>query len=253
MSLRLVVLILALAGAASGTVSAQTSTGRHRQLPAESQPEPAARGDGAWFLSAGAGLVTSGDLFRVRTAGQSGIPWDPPAGANFQSDDFAVTLDETIAMALSAGRRLAAPLWARLDLGAAQIDMTAIARVGETADVFRWDQLSIYQAALVAEYRLVDEPSFAYLLGGVAGVLARGEASGDYDQERVGLRFGGGYQQRLAQAWGLRFEVRDTMVSLDFADYRPPVVGEVAYPDVTMEERSPQHLLELLVSLQGGF
>jgi len=249
------VIVLLIICAFVAPASAQTSTGRHRSSATvqAADDSTAAEPERTWTLLVGAGLLTSGDLFRVRTTGNSGIPWDPPAGGSFVSSDFTVTLDESIALSASLGRRLADRLWGRLDFSLGQVPMAAIARVGESAAVYRWDELTLHQFALAVEYGLSPEASHPYLLGGVSGVIARGESSDDYDQERVGVRFGAGFRQRLARDWGLRVEIRDSVVALDFADYRPPVVDEAVYPNLTIEEMGPQHLWEILLLLQGWF
>ena len=236
-------------------LAAQTSSGRHRRAEIEEPAPPPVSGSETrdWYIMPGAGMMTSGDLVKVVTAGESGVPWDPPGGVPFTSSDFVLTLDESIGLALTLGRRIADRIWLRLDISAAQLPITALARVGQTAEVFRWDELSVVLLDLAVEYRLVRHPSFLYLLGGSGLTAVSGNASDDYDQSLLNLRFGGGYHANLGRGWGLRLEIRDTLQSLDLAGYRPPVVEGGIYPNVQVEERGPQHFVEILLAMNGSF
>jgi opacity protein-like surface antigen len=248
-------LVAALALGTCTSVEAQ-STGRHRRTP---PPEPTAEEVKAasitrnWAFTLGAGLTASGDLFRVRTTGDSGIPWLPPAGSPFLSDDFRVTLDEDIGLSVGLARRLQERLWLRLDLSSAQMDMTAIARAGQTADIHQWDQLTAVMTIMSLEYRLVHLASFPYLLGGAGVTVVGGEGTSDYDQTRFAWRLGAGYHKDLSQGWGVRGEIRGTFQSLDFADYRPPVDSDTIYPDVTMEDYGITHFWEFMIMIRGEF
>lgn len=237
---------------------AQTSSGRHRSSDVVEEPasSPVDGNDTRnWYIMPGAGMMTSGDLIRVYTTGESGIPWDPPGGHPFISSDFVLTLDESIGLAVTLGRRLVDRLWLRFDFSVSQLPITALARVGETAEVYRWDELAVLLMNLSVEYRLVRYPSYFYLLGGSGLTSVGGNASDDYDQSLMNLRLGGGYNANLGRGWGLRLEIRDTLQSLDLAGYRPPVVvdPEEIYPDVQLEDRGPQHFVEILLSVNGSF
>jgi hypothetical protein len=201
----------------------------------------------------GGGLMTSGDLARIRTINGGDQTWDPPGGPPFTSADFKLTLDESIALAVSLGRHLGSRVSLRLDFSAAQLPVSALARVGETAEVFRWDELSVLLLGLVAEYRLVRQPTYLYLLGGATLSSISGGRSDAYDQSRAAVRFGGGYHHRLGGAWGLRLEIRDTVQTFDFQDYRPPVPEGAPYPGISVENLGPQHLVEILLALNGRF
>ncbi len=240
----------------AGPLLAQTSTGRHRQSTA-SEPEPAAEyGDedsGKWFFMPGAGIMTSGDLARFRTINGGDQTWQPPGGQPFNSADFVLTLDESIALAVTVGRRVGSRFAVRLDFSAAELPMAAIARVGEEAGVFRWDELAVMMLGLSAEYRISATPSYFYLLAGGTATRVSGGLSDAYNQTQPGLRFGAGYHQHLGGDWGLRGELRDTLQSLDFADYHPPVPEGAPDPDAQVEELGPQHMVEILFVLHGSF
>jgi len=238
-----------------GLVLAQSSTGRTR-APVEEEPVPTTpeeTREPAWSFNLGAGLVTSGDLFRVTTSGNSGIGWAPPGGGSFVSDDFLVTLDENIGVTIGLGRRLSDRFWARLDFSTSQLNMTAEARSGQTVELYRWDQMTFNLLALTVEYHLVQQPSYPYLLAGGGATKVSGRNTGDYDQTRPSFRFGAGYSQRFLQNWSVRLEIRDTIQDLKFADYQPPVADGNLYPDMTLEELGPQHAVELLLALHGVF
>jgi hypothetical protein len=255
---RSVALFAALALVVTAAVSsAQTSSGRHR-APREMAPTDAdsvaRRDDGpGWYLMAGAGLMTSGDLVRYRTEANTGIAWDPPAGEPFLSDDFTLTLDEGVALSLAMGRRLSRPLWLRLDLSAAELPVTALARTGQSVEPFRWDELSVVVLGLSAEYRLVNQPSFLFLNGGGGMTWTSGNRSDDLDRTQAHLRLGGGYHQDLGRGWGVRAEIRDSIQDLDGAAYRPPVEPGADYPAITVTGLGPQHLVEVLLLVNGRF
>jgi hypothetical protein len=255
---RFVVLIAALTAVLGALgASAQTSSGRHR-APRETAPAAAdtvARDDGGpgWYLMAGAGLMTSGDLVRYQTDANTGIAWDPPAGDPFLSDDFTLTLDEGVALSLALGRRVSRPLWLRLDLSAAELPVTALARTGQSVAAFRWDELSVLVLGLSAEVRLMDRPSFLFLTGGGGVTWTSGNRSDDLDRTQAHLRLGGGYHQDLGRGWGVRAEIRDSIQDLEFADYRPPVEEGAQYPAVTATGLGPQHLVEVLLLVNGRF
>ena len=237
--------------------AAQTSTGRHRggsaDEPQRQREILAATPDSlGYWVGVGAGLATSGDLFRLRTAGVSGILWTPGPGVRFQSNNILVTLDEDLALAAGVGIRLRGPLWLRVDGSVATIDMAAKARVGEGVEVFAWDRLSFTLLGLEAEYRLTSQRSFPYLLVGGGLAIVSGEFDSQFDQSRPLLRFGAGWQQALVAQWALRAEIRDAIIDLDFAGYVPPVEGNLV-PEYTIEDRGPVHAFEILLSLAGYF
>ncbi|MEZ4388308.1 MAG: hypothetical protein R3D98_12190 [Candidatus Krumholzibacteriia bacterium] len=238
-----------------GAAAAQSSSGRHRVQPAEPAEAAADAGRAAtgwsWYIDAGAGLATSGDVLRIRTDETSGIDWAPPGGQTFNSRDVRLTLDENLGLACGLGRRLSSLLWARLDVGVTTIDLAAEARVGEGAEVYLWDRLGFVAASAGLEYRFVDLPSFPYLLAGVGIDVVDGRDS-QFDQTRLAWRAGAGYQQALVEPWSLRLEVRDSVANLDLADYVPPVAGSLT-PNFRLEEKNPVHLFELLVLLTGSF
>jgi opacity protein-like surface antigen len=234
--------------------AAQTSTGRHRAESEEeaTEQEVASPSSSRFWIGAGAGLATSGNLLRIRTAGESGIPWNPAGGASFVSENVLLTMDESVALAASFGGRLSDPLWYRLDGSLSTIDLAAEARVGEVAESFLWDRLGFVIVTAALEYRLTSADSFPYLFGGAGLMMVSGDEDDQFDQTRPTWRLGAGYQQRLTPDWSLRAEVRDAVASLDVDDYVPPVVGN-QLPDYRIEEKGPQHVFELLLTLNGSF
>ncbi len=253
--MRRFICLLVAAGLLAGSAAAQTSTGRHRvDRSQEERPEVAGFDDAGrrWTFTAGAGVMAAGDLVRVRTAGASGIPWDPPGGEPFNSEAFTLTLDESILVSVGLGHRLSERVWIRATLGLAQLDVAAKARIGQTAEVRRWDQLSVMVAGIDAELRLHRSPSFFYLLGGASVVNLAGDAGDQLDGNEVALRGGAGSHLRLAPGWGLRLEARDNLAALDLSDLEVPVAGTVM-PDLTAEDAGTDHVWELLVSMQTAF
>ena len=238
---------------------AQMTSGRHRETPVttpeetEDQAAAPVAEPGSWFFMAAAGVAASGDVVRVTTDGDSGIPWDPPGGPEFQSEDFTLTLDEALALSFTLGRRLTSRTWLRADVGLAEMPVTALARVGQTADVYRWDELAFWQASLAVEYRFLPRATTPLVLAGLAVVDVAGAGDDGLDQTRLGWRIGAGYSLGVGAGWSVRAEVRDTIVSLQTDDYRPPVVGGDVYPNATVVDLGLQHLVEAVLGVTGEF
>jgi len=253
--LRNLVLIISLIALLASDAVSQTSSGRHRAQRVEPQVDAdreGATGSWRWNVTMGAGLATSGDVLRIRTAGTSGIEWAPPGGRPFSSPDVRLTLDEGLVMTVGAGRRLAPRWWARVDVGVSSIDLAAEARRGELVESILWDRCGLLTASIGLEYRLTELPSFPFLIAGIGLVGVSDDGDGQFDQTRFAWRFGAGYQQALSRAWALRFEVRDALADLDLAGYVPPVVGNQT-PDFEIEESGSLHVFELTAALSGQF
>jgi hypothetical protein len=250
-----IALLLAVLLMLGETAVAQTSTGRHRPDRTAPEPErPSFDEQGArWSLQVGAGLMAAGDLVRVRTAGASAIPWDPPASDPFTSESMALTLDESIVVQAGLGHRVTSRLWLRASIGLAQLDVAVRARIGQTAEVFRWDQIAVLTAGLDAEYRLVRDRSYPYVVAGVGAVRLTAEGDAGLDDTSLALRYGAGYHQHLGPRWGLRLEVRDSLAAYDLDGYRPPVVGGTVYPDATITDAGRDHFWEIAVAMQTVF
>jgi hypothetical protein len=219
---------------------AQSDTGRSR--PAS------VRGDEpdvpSWWIAAGVGVATSGDLFKVEVAGGPAT-WLPPAGGSFNSDRFIVTLDEDLAVAATVGYRLGSRWNLRGDVSWSRLNATAEARVGQSVLLYPYDRLSTLQLGLEAEVRLIRTPSYPYLLAGLVVVDIDAQYASELDQTVWGPRLGIGYQHAFDPVWSLRVEIRDTIVSIDTENHRTePAAG--FEPDLTYERVDRQHLFELL-------
>ncbi len=249
--MRCAFLVTAVLATATAAAHAQSDTGRHRPEPVATPSATTALDDGsAWHIALNVGLATAGDLFRAGAGGS--VPWDPEGGPSFGSPEFVATLDEGFAYGVSVLRDVGPWLRVRADAAFTQLPITAEARVGETVRLYAYDDLSVATFGVALEGRLIRDPSHPYLLAGVAATVASAVGTDAYDQTVVALRFGAGYHQVLSRALALRFEVCNTMQSLDFEDYQPPV-GLPIYPDVEIENLEPQHILALLAGLVATF
>jgi hypothetical protein len=241
-------LALGLVAGMVATAGAQSVTGRTRA------PEP---GDGAaagsgWVVCAGAGVMTSGDLFTVVIPGGSAVAWAAPGGGAFNAYEFTVTLDEDVHTGLSLARPLPGRLWLRLDLSWSQADMTAEARVSETVELHLYDRLTVLMAGLTLERELVRARHYPYVLAGAALVDVGADGTEDFDQSRLGLRLGAGFHYGIDGRWGARFEIRDTIQQLDLEDHRPQTITG-STPPLAYRELGPQHFFELSVGIRGIF
>ncbi len=230
----------------------QVDTGRHRPQAVAVADTGRAGQPSRVEAAIGVGMLTSGDLLRVRTAAGSGIPWAPPGGSSFVSDEYLLTIDEDVAFSLMVKYDLTRWLAVRADGSTARVSVTAKAHSGEVVNLHQWDTVTLSMLGLAIEGKLVQQPSYPYLLAGVAYVSLSGHGGEGFDQSRLALRFGAGYHHDLGQRLGLRVEARNTLQQFKFSDYVPPVDGAIL-PNYTIEERGPQQLWELLLGLTGRF
>lgn len=232
--------LLALVAVGTGPALAQREavTGRWAPPPQEAVQ----RTTGRWSVSAGGGLLTSGDLFNVTAT--SLVQGRPPYGAS----EFRVTLDEDLLIALSAAYRARERWSVRMELGWSRVDATAEARVGQTVVLQEYDRLTFTLVGLSAEHRLLATRLYPYLCAGAAlARLSAAEAEG-LTQTRLGARLGAGLQVELGPAWGARAEIRDTICQFDSDRHAGSAPGIDAY-----EELGPQHLFEVIVAMSVIF
>ena len=224
-------------------------TGRH--APSRLGPSAAdLNGEaGSWSVSIGAGLLTSGDLFRIVVPDGSARNWSPPLGGTFSAHEILVTLDEDLAVSASVGRRLGGRWRARCDLSWAEVNATAEARVGQTVELHAWERPTFLLAGLDVECQLLRTRLYPYALAGLTFTRLAAAKATALDQTRVGLRGGVGLQLDLAPEWGVRAELRDTWQQFDLTEYG----DDPAFADRTFEELGPQHLFELLLQVRALF
>jgi len=226
---------------------AQTSTVTGRHAPVSVDPGPS-----RLRVTAGAGVLTSGDLFKVEVVSRNPQPWLSPAGSQFNSEEFIVTLDEDLLLSASLIYRLVGQWWLRGDLSYAKLDATAEALVGQTVELHLYDQLDFLMAGLTVERPLVSTPSYPFLLAGLAWVDIKAENEAAFDQSDLGWRLGGGYHQQFATSWGLRLEIRDTILQIDTLQHQPLNLNPQE-PELKIEQYGPQHLFELALLIQKVF
>ncbi|MFH1845715.1 MAG: hypothetical protein ABIF77_21240 [bacterium] len=205
-----------------------------------------------WLLSAGAGIMTSGDLFKVMIPSGSLPDWLAPAGGEFNSDEFVVTLDEDLQTALSVAYQTVGNWWLRFDFSWSQVDATAEARVGQTVELHLYERMTFLMAGLTVERPLLSTPDFPYLIAGVTMVDLNAVNAQELDQSKTALRFGVGYHHAFDSTWGGRIEIRDTFLQLDSTDHVPAARG-VGLVEHEFEEYGPQSLFEITVSITGRF
>lgn len=218
-----------------------------------SAAEETTRGSsGRWSFRAGAGVMTSGDLFEVIMPSGMMPEWIAPDGETFHSDEFVVTLDEDLQTAVCVAFLLADAWWLRFDLSWSQANATAEARVGQTVELYRYDQLTFLLSGLTIERSLINTDDYVYVLAGAVLVDVSAANGEGLDQTVLGWRFGMGFHHAFDERWGARFEIRDTLQQLDMGEHTPRAIGTEV---VAMEfmELGPQHLFELTFSIGGLF
>lgn len=242
------VLVLCAMLAAASASQAQ-STGRHR--PAAAPADTVAMVVASpWHIVLNFGAASAGDLFRVRAGGA--VPWDPEGGAPFGSAEFVATLDEGFAYGVSILRDLSPWFALRADAAFTELPLTAEARVGETVRIFEYDDVALTSFTVGLEAKLTRSPSYPFLTAALGTTIADAAGSEAYDQTVLAGRYGAGWHQVLSQALAFRLEVCNTMLSLDFEDYRPPSPLPI-YPAATVEDLGPQSILRLQAGLVASF
>jgi len=236
--------------AAAQTEPTRPVTGRHAPPARPAAPDAVPGGDaGPWSVAIGAGLFTSGDLFRVVVPDGTSRVWTPPLGGDFSAHEILVTLDEDLAVSATVARRLGDRWRARCDLGWAEANATAEARVGQTVELRAWERPTFLLAGLGVECQLLHARLQPYALAGMTVTRLSAVRAVALDQTRIGLRGGVGLQLGFAPEWGVRAELRDTWQQFDMTEYG----DDPAFEGRLFEERGPQHLFELLLQLRAAF
>ncbi len=188
-------------------------------------PRPAgAETDTPWNLQVRGGMLSGGDLFKVRT--EITRTWMSPAGSAFTSDKYTVTLDEGFLMSLGAVYELNPKLRLRCDLEWAQVDAAALARTGQTAQAYKYDEVSFVNVSFGVEAPLTSARSHPFLTAGL--VVSRVSGMDDVlDRTGVGGRIGIGFEYGMNSFWSLRVEATDTFMQIETADYQD-MIGDVA-------------------------
>ncbi len=218
-------------------------TGRHAPPRVGAQAAHRSGEAGPWSVSIGAGLLSSGDLFRVLVPDGSTRIWSAPLGDAFYAHEILVTLDEDAAVSASVGRRLGGRWRVRCDVSWAEVNATALARVGQTVELQAWERPTFLLAGLGVECQLAHASLYPYALAGLTLTRLEAAKATALDQTRVGLRGGVGLQWGLTPEWGVRAELRDTWQQFDLTAYG----DDPTFTDLTFRELGPQHLFELLL------
>lgn len=246
--------VLITIAAAAPPAAAQTEpprgvTGRHAPSRVVRAPADWSVEAGPWSVTVGAGLLTSGDLFRLVVPDGTARLWSPPLGGTFSAHEVLVTLDEDLAMSASVTRRLGGRWRARCDLSWAEANATAEARVGQTVELHAWERPTFLLVGLDVECQLVQARLHPYALAGLTLSRLTAARATALDQTRVGLRAGVGLQYGFSPEWGMRAELRDTWQQFDMSDYG----ADPAFAGIAFEELGPQHLFELLLQVRVMF
>jgi hypothetical protein len=232
------------AASAASQASAQTSSVSGRHAPA-----PVPTGPTRFKVTFGAGVLTSGDLFKIEVVSRNPQPWLSPAGSQFNSEEFVVTLDESLLLAVSLFYRLGGQWWLRGDLSYAKLDATTEALVGQTVELHLYDRLAFLMAGLTVERPLIATTSYPFLLAGAALVDIKADHAAELNQSGLGWRLGVGYHHTFNNTWGLRLEIRDTIMQIDTSAHEPINLNPQD-PETTKAEYGPQHLFELALLIQ---
>ncbi len=205
-----------------------------------------------WFVGLGAGLLDTGDLFRVETVNQVAVPWGRDGDTWFMASRFTATVDPGSVVTVFAGRRLGqGRWWLRGELASGACDVTAEALLGEGGQVFRYDRLSLLSGSLAAEARLTAWPSHPYASLGASFADVSGDEVPELDQSVIGLRGALGYRQVLGPM-RLTGEAALSRMTFDLKDFRP-TTSTSSQPALTYDPAGDLWLLEVRLALAAGW
>jgi len=241
------VIAAATTGVASPPVA--TAVDEHPMASRQYQPYEDRAGAGRWAVSFGAGMFTSGDLFRVALPeGADPRFWTVPGGgARFYSTEFRVAVDQDVLATMGLAYHLSRRWLVRLDLGWSEVPTTAYARVSQVVDLVRWDRLTFTLAGLGLEARLASTRLYPYLMAGAALVKLSAAGAPALDQTRLAVRGGIGCQYSLDPSWGVRGEIRDTVRQFDMSRY----ADDPLFSGAEFTANGPQNLFEISLSIRG--
>ncbi len=250
LSVALVAVVTA-AAAVAGAAPARAAAGA--AVDRAYQPYEDRAAAGRWAVSFGAGLFTSGDLFRVVWPGTAARWWTPPGGGQpFFSRDFTVAVDQDVLATMSVSYHLSRRWLTRFDLGWSDVPATARVRIGDLADtseLIRYDRLTFVMVGVGVEARLLSTRAYPFLTAGPALVRLSATGASALDQTRLALRGGAGFHWSFDPSWGARAEVHDTLRQFDMSGY-----GEdPALAGAQFTQRGPQNLFEFSLSVRGIF
>ncbi len=239
------------AAPAGGASSPATATDEHPMASRQYQAYEDRAAPGRWAVWFGAGMFTSGDLFRVALPAGADPKWwmVPGGGGRFYSRDFRVVVDQDVLATLGVGYHLSRRWLVRLDLGWAEVPTTAYANVSQVVDLVRWDRLTFTVAGLGLEARLASTRLYPFVTAGPVLVRMTAANAPSLDQTRLAVRGGVGCQYSLDPSWGIRGEIRDTVRQFDMSRY----ARDEIFDGAEFSARGPQNLFEIGLSVRGIF
>lgn len=254
----LLVAMIGLCGMTSVVAAQDTptrrDTGRHRPPPQpperpdrEGELDRTNAGRTPWFIGLGAGVLGSGDLWRLETISGAAVPW--VATAPFSSSRFSATLSNNVSAGLFVGRRVGPWGAVRLDLSSSRMDIGAEALQGQQGSVFLYDRLTVTTVGLAAEVRLALLASYPYVSAGA--VWRRLSAAREYglDQGRLGWQLGLGYLRALNPVFSLRAEARYSRIGFEMGDFRP-LTAFASQPELEIDPADTLHFFAVVLAVQ---
>lgn len=206
----------------------RSSTGRHKPALAVVEEEDehlSADSDiGSWSIELNGGLIGGSDLFDARhSLEDSTIVWVPGAEEEWASQRIRVGLENSFAMGFQIQRRMGN--WYSLRAGAtySRMDMSADAPMGESAEVFFYDQADVWLFNVGAEVRLtILTPSYPYLTMDLAYVDFSPIRSDFLSQGNLGGRLALGYHHQFDSVWAFNIETGISRTALSSIFFTAP-------------------------------
>ena len=222
-------------------------TGRHKPTPVVSDPEnnDAVKNDdiGSWIFEINGGLVGAGDLFSARNTTGDTISWVPESEGDWTSHRIRVGVENSFGMGLQVQRRMGNWYSLRAGVTYARMDLTAEAPIGESAEVFPYDQADLWLVTAGAEVRLtVQTVSYPYVTGDLVYVDLAPDRSAFLSQSNLGGRLGFGYHHQFDPVWAFNVEIglsRSALTSVYF-----PTPEDANPEDIEYENESHLSVFE---------
>ncbi len=228
----LAILMVGLVCADTALAQQRSDTGRHKPVSAVVEAEPEfetiSEADvGSWVFEVNGGLMGGGDLFNARHTSGDTIAWVPEGQGDWVSQRIRVGLENSFGMGLQVQRRMGKWYSLRAGVSYSRMDMNAEAPVGESAQVFLYDQADLLILSAGAEVRLTTlTESYPYVTGEVVYLDLAPDNSAFLSQSNLGGRVGFGYHHQFDPAWAFNLEIGLTRSALSSIYFPTPPTAE---------------------------
>ncbi len=199
---RALVIFILMATALPSWAQSRGNTGRHKASTGKPSPdkvtEPENDPSGRWMIEVNGGLFGGGDLFSATHTTGDTIAWDHGNTRDLVSHRIRVGLKNSFGGGVQIQRRMNNWYSLRAGLSYSKMDLMAEAPVGESAEVFKYDQADVLLLNFGGEIRLTNTNiSYPYFTLDVVYLDFSPVQSEFLSQSNMGGRLGLGYHYQF--------------------------------------------------------